>query len=1183
MDKVAIIKVVNGFITDFTGFLGEWLSINLPKTGDDWWETKVYENLNDDNREKIEKAGINSLGLFDLATLLYILKRNWYSLAGKRVLSYSDNGYAQRMKNVRNNWAHISIEAVTKDLVKEDMGVIRNMYAALGAPEDKIFELDNFVDDVDLDADVSASPQEILKNAASPETDGEIRLGDMARLKSDPSKKGAVISVEGNRYKLFIDNSVSTFFAEQIEPIPPDTEMNEVSIDRCRIGLTAHQINNPGSSSLYSLDSARIDFIPYQFRPALKMVRADVPRLLIADDVGVGKTIEAGLIIKEMEARGELDSVLIVCPKALVVEHKWLEELKRFDEEFEELNGSIFRDALRMANQDEWPSRHSRIIVPFSLFNEDTVAGIAGGGKYVGIDDLVESGSLPHFSLVIVDEAHNIRNTNTWSYKGVSKFIENADAVIMLTATPIQNTNDDLFTLLHLLRPDIVVDKQTFLTMSEPNVFVNKLRHEVSTQKEGWRDRSKVIIDRIIGTEWGYKVMQNNPSFVHICHYVEDGSGDRESRVTAVSEVEKLHSFDQLFTRTRRCDIESICIRRVEVVRSKYTEEQSRLYDAIISFETSYRTALFGRSNALMMMIMIMRQAASCIYGLAPFLNTMVSNRISELESDGEWYDGNFSFDQNFLDDLRSLAERVRALSENLTGEDPKLKVLMGIIEKKQNEPNRRVIVFSSFRNTLRYIRSKLEEKGYRVGQIDGSVKDDDRFLLRQRFAASTDVQDHIDVLLFSEVGCEGLDYQFCDTMINYDLPWNPMRIEQRIGRIDRRGQNSEHVQIFNMLTEGTIDAAIYDRCLAKIGVFKSSIGDCSEILGDIDRTIIDIMFKPDLTEEERLIKLEKESDNRVLEVLEMRRMEQESKSLYGFDLTDNMVNKEVLDSENKWISPFMVRRLVSGYISDRCGESHISQLKDGTYVLSLTKDMRLMLLEDLKGVKASDNSKTYRDWIKYLKKNSDKIRISFDPDVAKENPKIPFVTHLHPLALQAAKYESSGLPCVIGVSVVDDDLRPGDYPFIVYGWKYTGIRDDVRLVAVCNDEDVRKKVLGFVNEGAEFHTDPSQYEQSWSSLEKTHYSRWQESKKSHVETISAECDYRIEQIRSSADQRIAIFENIMAKVDDPNIRRMRSKQIQNARSEGEYRIENEEKNRKKADIGADLLVKGVLHVTHSS
>ena len=194
------------------------------------------------------------------------------------------------------------------------------------------------------------------------------------------------------------------------------------------------------------------------------------------------------------------------------------------------------------------------------------------------------------------------------------------------------------------------------------------------------------------------------------------------------------------------------------------------------------------------------------------------------------------------------------------------------------------MIIFSSFRHTLHYIRKKLEAQGIRVGQIDGSVEDEDRRIISQRFKGPKEEPDTIDVLLFTEVGCEGLDYQFCDTLVNYDMPWNPMRIEQRIGRIDRRGQLSEAVKIYNMITSGTIDAAIYERCLLKIDIFENSIGDCGEILGKINKEITKIMYEQGLTEEERNQKLEKMAENDIIKIKEIRRLEADEKDLYGFD-----------------------------------------------------------------------------------------------------------------------------------------------------------------------------------------------------------------------------------------------------------------------------------------------------------
>ncbi len=147
--------------------------------------------------------------------------------------------------------------------------------------------------------------------------------------------------------------------------------------------------------------------------------------------------------------------------------------------------------------------------------------------------------------------------------------------------------------------------------------------------------------------------------------------------------------------------------------------------------------------------------------------------------------------------------------------------------------PNRRLLLFSSFRHTLAYVDAALRAGGVRVGLIHGGVADDDRRRLRKAFALPPEHDDAIDVLLSSEVGSEGLDFQFCDALVNYDIPWNPMRIEQRIGRIDRYGQASQTVAIYNFVTPGTVDFDIFNRCLLRIGVFERAIGGSEAILGE--------------------------------------------------------------------------------------------------------------------------------------------------------------------------------------------------------------------------------------------------------------------------------------------------------------------------------------------------------------
>lgn len=162
-----------------------------------------------------------------------------------------------------------------------------------------------------------------------------IQENSLVYLTSSPEIKGIVVRIADfgdiNKYDVFVNNAVRSYFTGQIAPVVETEQYNWVNLNTVRSYLTAYQINQPSSQSLYSLNSARIDFVPYQFRPALKLLRADEPRILIADSVGVGKTIEAGLIIKELEARNELERIAVICPKPLVAERKWELEMKRFD------------------------------------------------------------------------------------------------------------------------------------------------------------------------------------------------------------------------------------------------------------------------------------------------------------------------------------------------------------------------------------------------------------------------------------------------------------------------------------------------------------------------------------------------------------------------------------------------------------------------------------------------------------------------------------------------------------------------------------------------------------------------------------------------------------------------------------------------------------------------------------
>src|SRR6266487_6477063 len=325
-----------------------------------------------------------------------------------------------------------------------------------------------------------------------PQNEYIFQVGEIVSIRAEPTA-GAVIEVLPGepeyRYRLFINGTSSLYYASQLQPSPIKNVSAELlPLSEFQARLTALQIRQPSLSNLYSLHTARINFVPYQFRPVLRFIRSDRPRLLIADEVGVGKTIEAGLILRELQARRDVHSVLIICPKPLVVEGKWQLEMKRFDEDFAHLDGPTLRHCIRETDLDgTWPEQYAKAILPFSLFDQALLVGSGSMKNKPGMLGLFDLNPPPHFDLVIVDEAHHLRNTSTAIHQGVSYFCEQAEAVLFLTATPIQMGTNDLFVLLNLLRPDLILDKNSFDHMAEPNRLINQAVEAARANGLGWQ------------------------------------------------------------------------------------------------------------------------------------------------------------------------------------------------------------------------------------------------------------------------------------------------------------------------------------------------------------------------------------------------------------------------------------------------------------------------------------------------------------------------------------------------------------------------------------------------------------------------------------------------------------------------------------------------------------------------
>lgn len=1197
MDNDQIVSRMNTYLHTSANVLAEWLGKLLPRTSEDWWEDCVIAKLSYNQAEMARERGFTELGQFDLAALLRIADKSWYEMRNVAFLPTSERECIRDMMRVRNNWAHVGAMLPGKDAILADLDTLHQFFEQRECDDSLINEVDRMIEEVKSPStvDFESFSQESQPEAAEvvvsdAGNEDEIREKSLVYLVGSPDVRGIVMSItdlgDTKKYDVFVDGNFKTFYSGQIALYVETASYNWVDINTFRSYLTAYQINNPSGNDLYSLNSARIDFVPYQFRPALKLIHADEPRILIADSVGVGKTIEAGLIIKELQARNELENVLIICPKPLVTERKWEMEMKRFDEEFVPVDGPMLRQIISDTDRDgEWPIRFSKTIVPYSILDSRAYEGETTRKKHTfGLRDLDPA---PHFDLVIIDEAHHIRNGSmekekAFEYKCVKYFCDNADAVVMLTATPLQTSDDDLFTLLNVLRPDVVIDKQTFNMMSRPNVHISEAAKAIRRADQDWQVQATEALKGVLGTQWGENVIAANPTYGEMIKTLQQDKITREERVKLISDAESLHSFNSMLNRTRRKDIQDFCIRRPYTLAVEFTERQQELHDELLRFESNALLQLHGSARSIpFMMSTIKRQAASCIFGLAPHIRDLIKRRFQQMEDDPDLdYSPGFTFDGTDANALEALAQNLLAMADNLPDEDPKFDQMLEAIMEKQKRENNKIILFSTFRYTLYYLKKKLLDAGLRVEQVDGSVKDAMRQEFRARFELPKEDADAIDILLFTEVGSEGLDYQFCDMMINYDLPWNPMRIEQRIGRIDRRGQQSETVSIYNMITNGTVDADIYFRCLMRIGIFESSIGECEEILGDIATQLDHIAMDTTLTDEERKIKLEQMADNEVRRLQEMNRLEEEEKEFFGFDLSEYMTSQEIHNAENPWLTQKSLQILIEQYLYRRLGQGSYILGEGDAKQLRLSAAARAELRDDFRKLPSGRNA-VRPSWDVYLKGKAPIHPITFDAETAEKKRDNFFITAMHPLAKQAAAYFASNEQAYIRLQYATENLPSGSYHFSVYAWSYVGINPHFKLVVVCDDDVIASELPDILQEAQSGAAAVKMQPSDWDMLERKQVKLWMDEKAEEIKEAENTSTFKIESLSNNFRNRKRSLEQKIIDTSSESIRRMYTSELESATESYEIKVAEIRKKVDQTDIHTTLIANGILEVVN--
>lgn len=746
----------------------------------------------------------------------------------------------------------------------------------------------------------------------------ELSTGTVVQLRGDPGRTGVLTGrkrLRGERvyWQVRFPDGAEWVPEDQVEVVQDDSP-----IDQLRKSLFARpsdlyqtlaHIRLAGrlADLIYSMGTTETDFYAFQFKPILKLLNSPGNGILIADEVGLGKTIEAGLIWTELRARFDFQRLMVLCPAML--RDKWDLELRRkIGVEAEVCDATRTAKVLRGAAAGD--------IREFSI-----IASLQGLRPPKGWDENTEaervSGRLAHVlaehahrdalvDLLIIDEAHYMRNPETQTAELGRLLRDVSSYIILLSATPVHLRSEDLFHLLNLVDDGAFNRRDVFEDIITANKPLIRARDMVA---EGSVDQDTLI--QIIQAASKHPLLSDNRQLktLNASPPTEAQLQDPEIRAKLAYRLDTINLLGHAVTRTRRRHVKELRVIRDAVSQKvPMTDTERSFYETVTETVREYCERRAAHEGFLL--VTPQRQMSSCM--AAAFR----SWRGDWEKSSQQTYE-DFGIDADEDEEevrplVTELRRRVSALSHlgELERHDSKYERLRGLLQEfLANTPSEKVVLFSYFRPTLRYLKERLRRDG--ISCIDLHGDSENRGLILEEFARSNGPS----VLLSSEVGSEGIDLQFCWVVINYDLPWNPMKVEQRIGRLDRIGQEKEKIYIWNLLHAETIDERIYTRLFMRLKLFEERLGGLEATLGpEVQRLASDLLARRlSPGEEEARIDQTRVALANVRD--EEERLEKEAASLVAYG--DYILNQvRAAQDLTRRITTEDVRKYVTGFFS---------------------------------------------------------------------------------------------------------------------------------------------------------------------------------------------------------------------------------------------------------------------------
>lgn len=594
----------------------------------------------------------------------------------------------------------------------------------------------------------------------------------------DKEKEQSVMVLEGIdlwgyiSYKVF-DASTGTVYKVGEERLVADSDSSRCDENYLRFITTLSKIKNEMSDGLLTPISSGIIPLPHQLHALKKALRTNQVRYILADEVGLGKTIEAGMIIEELKARGLIKRVLVVCPTGLVTQ--WSIEMReKFHEHFQVILPSDYDTIRRLTNSKDVYGTFDYVISPM-----DSVKPIE---RHVGWSDekvnaynqeriysIINSG----WDLIIIDEAHKIAGSSSEvaRYK-LGQFLSEASPyLLLLSATPHNGKTEPFLRLIRLLERDAFPNADSVVREQvEPFLIRTEKRDAIDNQGERlFKDR----VTHLVSLQWDERHSLQQELYEQVSEYVA-----------------------KTYNKALRNKKKNMCLIFLLIIMQRMVTSS---------------TAAIQESLKRRLDVLVNQQTKA---------GNLTLEELDEINIEDNVEDALEAISVNPSEEIEEL-QRIIATARQAMFQYPDVKVekLVELIDSLRSEDsNQKIIVFTEFVETVKYVKEHLEKHGYSVTTLDGSMSID------ERNEAIREFRENADVFISTDAGGEGLNLQFANILVNYDMPWNPMRVEQRCGRVDRIGQE-KNVHIYNFILEGTVEKRVREVIEEKLSVIMEEMG----------------------------------------------------------------------------------------------------------------------------------------------------------------------------------------------------------------------------------------------------------------------------------------------------------------------------------------------------------------------